>query len=287
MRKKKETQKQFHAVSLSGGKDSTAMLLLMIDKKMPIDGVFMADTGMEFPEVYDHLKKLDRYLYKRCKIHITYLRHPKGFEYLMFDEPKTRSSTIEARKKFGIPLYGNGWPGIQVRWCTGQLKTHLIEKEVNRLKGNREAVHYLGIAADEAYRIKDKRYPLVEWGITEEEALKICYKHGFDWNGLYKIYDRCSCWCCPFQRVDELRALRKHHPELWERLQKLDRRAKAQFGDSPLGRFKDNWSVAQLEERFAAEDRRRANNNTIPATEKGRRSIFGRWRNYNRRLCKA
>ena len=31
------TEKQFHAVSLSGGKDSTAMLLLMIERGMPID----------------------------------------------------------------------------------------------------------------------------------------------------------------------------------------------------------------------------------------------------------
>ena len=33
-------QKQFHAVSLSGGKDSTAMLLLMIERNMPIDSFF-------------------------------------------------------------------------------------------------------------------------------------------------------------------------------------------------------------------------------------------------------
>lgn len=31
--------KQFHAVSLSGGKDSTAMLLLMIERDMPINNV--------------------------------------------------------------------------------------------------------------------------------------------------------------------------------------------------------------------------------------------------------
>lgn len=49
----------FHAVSLSGGKDSTAMLLLMIERGMPIDIVLTADTGMEFPEMYDHLAKLD------------------------------------------------------------------------------------------------------------------------------------------------------------------------------------------------------------------------------------
>ena len=246
--------KQFHAVSLSGGKDSTAMLLLMIERGMPIDMVLSADTGMEFPEMYEHLAKLDEHLFRERGIHITTLRHPKGFEYLMFDEPKQKPRSLENRARLGIPPYGNGWPGIRVRWCTGQLKTHLITKEVNRLKGELGAIHYVGIAADEAWRCKDERYPLVEWGITEAQALQACYDRGFDFGGLYEIYHRASCWCCPFQRIDELRKLRKHHPELWEKLLELDRRALAQFGTGPLGQFKQNWSVKRLDTRFAEED---------------------------------
>ena len=65
--------KQFHAVSLSGGKDSTAMLLLMIERDMPIDMVLSADTGMEFPEMYEHLAKLDEHLFRERGIHITTL----------------------------------------------------------------------------------------------------------------------------------------------------------------------------------------------------------------------
>ena len=61
--------KQFHAVSLSGGKDSTAMLLLMIERGMPIDMVLSADTGMEFPEMYEHLAKLDEHLFRERGIH--------------------------------------------------------------------------------------------------------------------------------------------------------------------------------------------------------------------------
>ena len=66
--------KQFHAVSLSGGKDSTAMLLLMIEQDMPIDMVLSADTGMEFPEMYEHLAKLDEHLFRErgmylCPVH--------------------------------------------------------------------------------------------------------------------------------------------------------------------------------------------------------------------------
>lgn len=247
-------QTNYHAVSLSGGKDSTCLLLLMIERGMPIDLVLNTDTGMEFPEMYDHLAKVDEYLYRERGLHITTLRHPKGFEWLMFDEPKQKASSIANRQKLGVPLCGNGWPGARVRWCTGQLKTHLMNKEVNRLKGKYNALHYIGIAADEAHRCKDGQYPLVEWGITEAQALQICYDRGFDFGGLYRIYHRASCWCCPLQRIGNLRNLRHHHPELWARLLDLDNRARAQFGATPLGCFKQNWSVERLEQRFARED---------------------------------
>lgn len=244
----------FSAVSLSGGKDSSCLLILMIEKGLPIDSVLYADTSMEFPEMENHIAKLDDFLFRERGFHITTLRHPHGFEWLMFDEPKQKLSCLENRARLGIPPYGNGWPGMKVRWCTGQLKTHLLTKEVNRLKSEKSALHFVGIAADEAQRCKKEQYPLVEWGITEAEALKICYDHGFDWGGLYEIYHRVSCWCCPFQRVDELRNLRHHHSELWARLLDLDKRARAQFGPGPLGQFKQNWSVARYDERFARED---------------------------------
>ena len=244
----------FHSYSLSGGKDSTAGLLLMLEKGLPLDQVIMADTGMEFPEMYEHLAKVDELLYRERGIHITTLRHPQGFEYLMFDQPKQQPRALERRARLGLPLYGNGWPGIRVRWCTGQLKTHLIEREVRRMKKEKNAIHYVGIAADEAWRCKEETYPLVDWGVTEAQALQICYDHGFDFGGLYRIYRRASCWCCPFQRMSQLRALRIHHPELWKRLRELDERARMQFGDHPLGQFKSRWSVEALDERFAKEE---------------------------------
>ena len=245
---------KFHAVSLSGGKDSTAMLLLMIERGMPIDLVLSADTGTEFPEMYEHPAKVDAHLYKERGMHITTLRHPKGFEWLMFEEPKQKESSIARRKELGIPLYGNGWPGMRVRWCTGQLKSHLINKEVNRLKGQYNAVNYIGIAADEPGRVKDAAYPLVDWGIDEAQALQICYDRGFDFGGLYQIYRRASCWCCPFQRIGELRKLRQHHPELWAHLLEMDNRARAMFGPGPLGQFRKDWSVERLDTRFAREE---------------------------------
>lgn len=227
------------------------MLLLMIEQGMPIDMVLTADTGMEFPEMYRHWDWVEQYLLRKRGLKLKILRHPEGFEGMMFDRPVTRAEEWQH-----VTPYGYGWPGIQKgRWCTGQLKTHLINKAVSQLRKEYRILHYVGIAADEPERIKGEQYPLHDWGITESQALQICYDRGFDWGGLYEIYHRCSCWCCPFQRIDELRKLRHHHPQLWAKLLDMDDRALAQFGHNALGRFKDHWTVAELEERFAAEDR--------------------------------
>ena len=57
---------------------------------MPIDTVIYADTGMEFPEMEAHIAKLDDLLFRERGIHITTLRHPHGFEWLMFDQPNSK-----------------------------------------------------------------------------------------------------------------------------------------------------------------------------------------------------
>ena len=87
-------------------KDSTALLLLMIEKKMPIDCVLYADTTMEFPEMEAHIAKLDEHLYRERGIHITTLRHPHGFEWLMFDVPQQQKRAIERRIANGQPQNG-------------------------------------------------------------------------------------------------------------------------------------------------------------------------------------
>ena len=45
-------------VSFSGGKDSTAMLLMMLERGVPVDRVICVDTTKEFPAMYEHIKKV-------------------------------------------------------------------------------------------------------------------------------------------------------------------------------------------------------------------------------------
>ena len=81
------------------------MLLLMLEKNMPIDCVLYADTTMEFPEMEAHIARLDDLLCRERGIHITVLRHPRGSEWMMFDEPKQQRRCLERRARLGVPPY--------------------------------------------------------------------------------------------------------------------------------------------------------------------------------------
>lgn len=226
-----------YVVSLSGGKDSSAMLLKLIENNEPIDEIIYCDIGKEFPQMYEHIAKLEKYIGRK----ITVLKSDKGYDYYMFDHVKTKGKNVGQK--------GYSWAGIRQRWCTSKLKTDVIRKYLKEHYKDFDVIQYVGIACDETKRIKDDpkiKYPLVEYKLTEQDCLEYCYSKGFDWGGLYQIFKRVSCWCCPLQSLDELRKLRKYFPDLWEELRDMDKRTYRQF--------RADFSVEELEERFSKEE---------------------------------
>lgn len=227
---------KMHIVSLSGGKDSTAMLLRMLEEGMPVDIILFCDTGMEFEGLYHHIDKLEKYIDRP----ITRLKSNKSFEYLMLEHtPKRKNPELVGRVGFS-------WPGPRNRWCTAMLKQRIIDRYLRDLAKEYTLVQYIGIAADEPQRVREHNYPLVDWGMTEADCLAYCKERGFDWDGLYDIFHRVSCWLCPLQSLEELRKLRKHFPDLWEKLRWLDKHT--------WRTYLKNYSVEQLEVRFSFED---------------------------------
>lgn len=228
-----------HIVSFSGGKDSTAMLLKMIEENMQIDEIIFCDTGVEFPAMYEHIRKVEKYIERP----ITILKSKYTFEYLMFDYVKTKGKN-KGKK-------GYSWPDFRVRWCTDFLKRRVWLQHMKRYKGI-EVTEYHGIALDEAHRAdknndgRNIKYPLIEWRMTEKRALAYCYSKGFDWNGLYKKFTRVSCYLCPLQRLGELEVIYKDYPDLWQKMKELDLRSIKQFGRT----FRSDYSIQELEERF-------------------------------------
>lgn len=221
-----------HIVSFSGGKDSTAMLLRMLEENMQVDEIIYCDTYKEFPQMYKHIEKTKKYIKEKYNKEITTLKAEKDFDYYMFEHEKTRGKNKGKR--------GYGWSTMLCRWCTSNLKTNVINKYLKAK--NEEYTEYIGIACDEPKRIKDKCYPLIDWGMTEKDCLHYCYERGFDWEGLYEHFDRVSCWCCPLKNLKELKTLYTHYPELWEELKEMDKKS--------YNQFRKDYSVKELEEKF-------------------------------------
>ncbi len=231
-----------HIVSFSGGKDSTAMIHWLLEKNYPVDGVIFMDTGWEFPAMLDHIDLVE----KNIGMKITRVKPKKSFEHWLLHQP------VAAKKgpmKGKVHRIGNGWPSSMRRWCTRQ-KIDAID---GVMKSYGKASMYIGIAADEKHRegSKEKKYsrsyPLIEWDKTEADCLEYCKSLGYQWNGLYDIFARVSCFCCPLQRIGELKNLRKHFPDLWAQMLEWD--------NENMRGFRGYKSVHDMEQRFAEEDR--------------------------------
>ena len=233
-------------ISFSGGKDSTAMALEMLERGEEIHSIVAFDTGWEFPQMMDHWGKFEKYT--GIKLERVHPKQP--FDYWLFDRPVRRRGESE------IYRLGNGWPSPMRRWCTRE-KVNAIGRHFKSI--TKPFIVSIGYAADETKRLDkptlkekpyDVRYPLIEWGVDEAQALQICKKHGFDWDGLYEHFNRVSCFCCPLQPLSELRVLRKEFPELWQTMINWDARCK---GNNPG--FSRYDTVMDLERRFAEENR--------------------------------
>lgn len=54
------------------------MLLRLLEEGRQVDEILFCDTGLEFPQMYDHLEKLERYIGRP----ITRLKAPYTFEQI-------------------------------------------------------------------------------------------------------------------------------------------------------------------------------------------------------------
>lgn len=203
-----------HIVSLSGGRDSSALALHLRETRLGPDYEFVfADTGAEFQVVYEFLDRLEEKLGK------VIVRVSNGDFFSQFE-----------RTEF--------LPSVWRRWCTDKLKIRPIRKHV----GNDPATMYIGITAEESERMLDKGmawqanisycYPFVEDNIDREGAWAILRKHGLADHPLYtkRGHGRSGCYLCFFQSERSWLKLRDDHPELFAKVKEMEERMEARWG---------------------------------------------------------
>lgn len=193
-----------HVLNVSGGKDSSALALLMAGRVKGLehfrhDGMeyVFCDTQKELPETYEFLARLEAELGSK----IIHLNSKAGFDHW--------------HKVFGGYL-----PSPQNRWCTKMLKLKPFEAHV----GEDNVVSYVGLRADEdriGYISKKPniktRYPLKEAGIDYGGVIQILEDSGLGLPTFMK-WGRTNSGCtfCFFQTPFEWAKLLETYPEYFE-----------------------------------------------------------------------
>ncbi len=191
-----------HILSLSGGKDSTALAIYMRDRVPEMEYVF-CDTKKELPETYEYLDRIEAYLGKR----IVRLCDHRGFDHW-------------------LKVYNNYLPSSRMRWCTKVLKIKPFEKYV----GTDAVTMYVGIRADEdrlAYVSTKPNiqavYPFKEEGVDLDGVHRILEASGIGFPDYYNWRSRSGCFFCFFQRRNEWVGLLKNHPDKFEEAKQYEK----------------------------------------------------------------
>ena len=130
--------------SVSFGKDSLAMILLLLERNIQLDEVIFYNSGIEFDCIY-HIRDQITPILEQRGVRFTEVKPDAPFLYYMLEKPVNS-------KKNGFHL-GYRWCGGKCRWGT-KLKTNALDGIALDAE-----VHYVGIAADEPERLAKLKPP--------------------------------------------------------------------------------------------------------------------------------
>jgi hypothetical protein len=232
-------QPNFRLLSLGAGVQSTTLLLLAAEGRLPrLDGAIFADTGWEPAAVYEHLERIDREV-----------AQPAGIPIYRVSVGNIRNDALDPEHRFAsMPLFiknPDGGDGMTRRQCTSEYKLKPIKAQARQLLGYPHprpvprgvyAEQWVGISRDEFGRAKDSgiQYLRSAWpllfldgaadgreGWTRDDCLRYLRANG--WASTPKS----ACIGCPFHGNAQWRRLRDEQPTEWADAVDFDRSIRA------------------------------------------------------------
>lgn len=236
-------------INMSGGKDSTATLLLAIERQAPGIKPVFCDTGHEHPATYEYIA----YLEQRLGLSIQTIKadfskdiaRKRLFVQNKWPEKGVSAEVVERALAILHPtgnpfldlcIWKGRFPSTKVRFCTEELKVLPMQDQIilPALKAGKEVVSWVGVRRDESaarstlpereredagneiYR------PILDW--TAADVFAFHAKHNVEPNPLYKQgMGRVGCMPCIMARKAELLEISKRFPEQIERVREWER----------------------------------------------------------------
>jgi 3'-phosphoadenosine 5'-phosphosulfate sulfotransferase (PAPS reductase)/FAD synthetase len=243
-------------VSVSGGKDSTALLLLAKEQQVENLQAVFADTGHEHPQTYEYIDYINDHVHPirivRADFSEDFERRRAFFQSVIDGTHTDRGAykwtaqvakrALELLHPTGIPfldmcLVHGRFPSTRVRFCSKELKRDplISQVELPLLEQGHEVYAWQGVRADESLARRDlveleevggglwNYRPILKW--TAQQCFDMHRKHGVKHNPLYEQgMGRVGCMPCIHARKDELLEIGKRFPDeiervaAWERL---------------------------------------------------------------------
>lgn len=238
-----------HVVALSGGKDSTAMALLLAEREPREYTYVCTPTGDELPEWFEHMKRLREILGKPIVPVV--------------------GGTLK-----GLVDKWQALPNWRQRWCTRVLKIEPFAAWM--MQQPKPLTSYVGLRADEPERDGgdyaavpdvDLRFPLREWGMTESDVLGYLEQRNIT------VPPRTDCARCFYQSLAEWWVLWNEHPEIWKDIEAQEEA----IGHTWRSPGRDDWPAALKDLRAEFERGR------IPRGNPAQRDLF---RSQQCRVCR-
>ena len=237
-----------HIVNVSGGKDSTAVYLLAIERLGGDFKAVFADTGNEHPAVYDYIAELPRLAggppIQTVKADFTrQLAQHRKFILEKWPgqgiDPAKVARAAELHEPTGNPyldlcISKGRFPSRMAQFCTEELKTLPITQQIifPALRTG-PVLQWLGIRAEEsANRAKQPRYnrhdsgsmlwrPIFRWTLADVWAAH--KRHGIKRNPLYdQGMSRVGCMPCVNCSKGELREIAERFPDHIDRIREWE-----------------------------------------------------------------
>ena len=205
-------------VAYGGGTNSTAMLIGMHDRGIPVDLILFADTGNEQPHTYAFLPIMNEWLAAHGMPKITVVEYvDKNGDRLTLEQECLRSGTLPAlaygHKKCSLKhkvepqeKFCNNYAPCKEAWARGEKVVKYIGFDAGEERRRDNAIVYDMI--DPKYQ---KEYPMIDWGWYRKDCIAAIEKEGLPLPG------KSSCFFCPAMKKSEIRTLYHKHRDLYER----------------------------------------------------------------------